>query len=846
MSGVARLGTKTVLAHKRRVLGTAFSVIIGIAFLAGTLLFTDTIKRTFDQLFADVYSNTDVYVRSADSIDMGFGQTMRGRIDESYIQKVRAVPGVTEAAGSVGGYARIIDKNGNPIGRDTNGPPTLGGSTEPGKLSPWVVDDGRLPEGAGEVAIDKGSAKEGNFALGDTVRVVSQGGSAEFKLVGIVKFGNVDSPGGASFALFELLQAQAFVGKPGLVDAVQARGDGSISQQELANRVSAALDPSVETLTGAQITKENQDDIAQNLSFFNILLTIFAVVALFVGAFIIYNAFSITVAQRKRENALLRAVGASRRQVTSLLLVEAFAVGVVASVLGFLAGILMSSALKAFMAGFGVDIPAGGLVMKPRTAVVSLIVGLVMSVGAALLPALHGSKIPPVAAMRDVAIDRSAVAKGRILAGGIVVLLAAVLIFVGLTSEPIMLAAGVPLLFIGVFVLGPVMARPVARALGRPLRRGFGVTGLLARENASRNPKRTARTAAALMVGVALVAGITVIAASVRASVRSILGEQFTGDLVVSTQSFGFGGLPWEVESRLNGLPEIQAAAGIGIGFGQVNGKDQALTVMNPVTTGQVFDLDFVAGKMTDLTDDGMLVSKARADRDHLTVGSTAQLVMIDGVARTLSVQGIYDKDELAGPVTITKKLYSQSGADKYDFSVFAMKAQGVSTADALAAVETVTKDFPSAKVQTREDYINAQAKQIDQFVNLVYGLLALAVIIAIFGIANALSLSVYERTRELGLLRAVGASRGQVRAAVRYESVITALLGAVQGIVIGVLLGYATIIALRDQGFRSFTLPVFGLLVVLLLAILAGVLAAIRPARRAARLDVLRAVTVE
>ncbi|HEX9258351.1 MAG TPA: ABC transporter permease, partial [Acidimicrobiales bacterium] len=669
MSGMARIGAKNVLAHKRRLLGTGLSVIIGISFLAGTFVFTDTIKRTFDTLFADVYANTDVFVRSVESVDMGFGFEVRGRVDEAYVAKVAAVPGVEQAAGSVQGWARIIAKDGDPIGSD-NGPPTAGGSVTGGELSPWKVATGRLPTAAGEMVMDMGSFKKGGFVLDDQVTVVSQAGSEQFELVGVVKFGNVDSPGGASFALFEMGQAQEFVGKPGMIDSVEARGDGSVSEEELASRVRAALDGSVETLTGTEITEESQSAIQDALGFFNILLMVFAGIALFVGAFIIYNAFSITVAQRQQQNALMRAIGASRRQVTILLIIEAFVIGVLASLIGFVAGLGMSSALKAFLAGFGVDIPAGGLVVLPRTIVASLVVGITMSVAAALLPALRASKVPPVAAMREIAIDRSAVAKGRIVAGGVIVAAAAVLVFVGLSSEPVLLGLGVPLLFVGVFVLGPVIARPIARTLGRPLQRFAGITGRLARENASRNPKRTARTAAALMVGVALVAGITVLAASIRTSIRSIFDEQFTGDLVVSTQSFGFGGLSPEVADRMNDLPEIEAAAGIGIGVARVNDKDQGVTLVDPATTGQVFDLEYVAGNITDLTVDGMQVSKKRADRDNLTLGSKVPFVMLDGVPRELVVQGIYEKDELAGPVTISKELYRKSGADLYDFSV--------------------------------------------------------------------------------------------------------------------------------------------------------------------------------
>jgi putative ABC transport system permease protein len=420
------------------------------------------------------------------------------------------------------------------------------------------------------------------------------------------------------------------------------------------------------------------------------------------------------------------------------------------------------------------------------------------------------------------------------------------LLVVGLTGEAIVLALAIPAIFIGIFVLGPLIARPVARFLGAPLPRLRGVTGTLARENAMRNPKRTARTAAALMVGVALVAGISVLAASIKSSVRSIFDDQFTGDFVVSTQSFGFGGLPVTVADELNALPEVAAAAGVQIGIARVDGDDATLSVADPATASQLFDFGYLEGSMNDLTDTTIQISKNRADDDDLALGSTLSVQFLDGSTRDLTVSGIYDRDDLAGSYLVTKSLYAQSGADLFDFSIFILKADGVSDEAAEAAISQVVAPFPTAEVQSRNDYIDSQAAQIDQFVNLVYALLALSVIIAIVGIANTLSLSVFERTRELGLVRAVGGTRIQVRRTIRWESVITALLGAVQGIAIGILLGWAVSLALREQGLSSFSLPWVTLIVVLLLAIVVGIVAAVAPARRASRVDVLRAVTVE
>lgn len=840
-----RIAFKSALFNKRRLVGTGLSIVIGIAFLAGTLVFTDTISRTFDTLFADVYKTTDTYVRSSGEIDVGFGQRLYDRLPESIVSDIEAIDGVDRAVANVSGFARVISKTGKPIGLD-NGSPNFGMSITDNPLEAWKkVGNSAYPRGGEQMMMDAGTARKGKFKLGDRVTVISQGGKGVFTLVGTVRFGNADSPGGATFALFDVPTAQSFVGKPGQIDAVQVAAKANVAQRALADRVQKVLGPSTTVLTGSEITKESQNAIGNALSFINILLLVFAAVALFVGSFIIYNTFSIIVAQKQKENALLRAVGASRGQIISSILVESVIVGLVASAIGFVVGIGMSTVLKNLMATFGIDIPAGGVVLLPRTAIVSFVVGVVMTMVAAVSPSIRASRVAPVAAMRDVALDRSATSKGRLVAGVLVSLIGSLLVAVGLAGNVRQLGLGIPLLFIGVFVLGPLMARPVAGFIGAPLPRVVGMTGTLARQNSMRNPKRTARTAAALMVGVSLVTGISVLAASVTSSVRSIIGEQFVGDFVVNTRTRGFGGLPPELTRKLNALPEVGSASSLQLGYGNVGGrtKASALSVVDPKTVSDAFDLKFVNGKASDLTAKGILISKKRADKDRLAIGGTVTLTLLDGVKHALTVQGVYQKDELAGPYTISEELYRSSGADLFSFAVFGTAAKGISAATALRAVERVTKEYPNGRLLSRSSYIDEQSKQINQFVNLIYGLLALAVIIAVFGITNTLSLSVYERTRELGLLRAVGAFRSQVRSSVRWESVITALLGTAQGIVIGILLGYAVIISLRDKGLRSFTIPVTTLIVVVVLAVVAGIVASIRPAGRAARLNILDAL---
>ncbi len=839
-----RLTIRTILSHKRRMISTVLSIVLGIAFLSGTLVFTDSLKRTFDDLFDSVYKDTDAVVRSSEEVTTQVGTT-RGRIPDTVLDTVAAVPGVGEASGSVSGYARILAKDGDPLGVD-QGSPNFGMDINDSEYSAWTMVLGRVPTGADEMAMDKGSFDKGDFALGDPVTVVSQQGPRTFTVVGVVRFGSADSPAGSRVALFDLATAQEFVGQPGQLDSINIRGDDTVDQAMLLANISAVLPTGTEVLSGEQIAEESSNTVKDALSFFDTLLLVFAFIALFVGSFIIYNTFSIVVAQRKRENALLRAIGASERQVELAMLAEALVMGLIGSLVGFLAGFGMAKLLRSMLDALGIEIPAGDLVLLPRTLIVSFIVGTGITVAAAVLPARRGAKVPPIAAMRDVAVEQKAFSTRRLIYGLAVLGLSVVLIVVGLTGELAILGLGTALLFIGLFVLGPLIARPVARLLGAPIARMRGMAGALARQNAMRNPKRTARTAAALVVGVALVAAITVFAASIKSSIRSIIAKQFTGDFVVATETFGFGGLPSSLSGELEAIDGVAAAAGVQIGVARIDGEDQTVTVIDPTAAAAVFDLGLVTGSIEGLDDSGILLSKDRATSSDLSVGDTITAQFLDGSTHTLTVQGIYDKEELAGPFAITSSLYQSTGADMFVFSIFLKMEGGSSATEVEAALETALKPYPMADLQSRHGYIEAEAASIDTLVNFIYGLLALAVIIAVFGIANTLSLSVYERTRELGLLRAVGATRGQVRAMIRWESVITALLGAVQGILVGCVLGWAVVLALRDQGFKEFTLPIPTLVFVLLIAIVCGVVAATRPARRASRLDVLEAIHSE
>jgi putative ABC transport system permease protein len=848
-----RLALENVLAKKARLFSTALSVMLGIAFLAGTLVFTDTIRRTFDDLFADIYRNTDTFVRSTTAIDTAVGSDVRGRIPDSVLAPVRQVDGVADAEGVVQGYAQIVGSDGKALGKPGQGAPTLGMSYTPPPVGPWNLSRGSRAPGPGELVIDQASADQGHLHIGDTVTVLTQTGRHDLPLVGTARFGTADSPGGASVAILDLATAQAIVvGHTGELDAVMVAAAPGVGEATLTRRVSAVLPNGVEAITGTEITHEVQSDVRASLGFFDTFLLVFAAIGLVVACFTIYNTFQVIVSQRTKEMALLRAIGATRRQVLAAQLLEASVVGGFASVIGLGAGVGVARLLQRMMQAFGIDIPAGGTVFQTRTAVVALVVGTLVTVLSAVGPSLRASRIPPLAALRNVTSDRSSHSPRRLLLGGLVTAAGAGALLLGLaTSEIRWVGVGALLVFVGVFVLGPLLAPPVVHVLGGPITEVSGVTGELARENARRHPKRTARTGGALMVGVALVAAITIIAASAKDWIHDVWSDQFSGDFVVTTQTVGYGGLSPHVAEQLAALPEVGTTTGIRTGVATVStdgrtGRDEAYVAVDPATASRLFDIGMRSGTLAGLTDRGVLLDDQEAADRHVAVGDVVDIRFLDGGVRALTVEGIYTEDALAGRVVISQALHEQTGVDQFDFAVYLTKAPGVSDAALRAAVTRVTDAYSNAQVQSRSEYVADQAAQLDQLVNLMYGLLGLAVVIALFSIANTMALSIHERTHEIGLLRAVGMTRRQTRTTVRWEAVFVTLLGTGLGLIIGVFFGWSISVALRHEGVGNFALPVPALAVVGAQAVLGGVAAAARPARRAARLDVLRAIGSE
>lgn len=846
-----RIALKGVLARKGRLLMTSLAVILGTAFLAGSFVFTDTIRRTFDNLFADVYQDTDAVVRSAHEIEGDFGTSYRANIPASLLEVIEAQPNVAEAQPDVSGLAIIIDADGDKIGG--NGPPQFGGNFYEGDLSPWNLTSGsRAPTADDEVVLDQGSFNTGDFALGDTVKVSGVNGSEEFTIVGSAKFNDVDSPGGATFAMFNLDTAQRFL-LPTTADGnvadefttISVKSDGSISDSELAAQLQQVLGDQTEVLTGQEITEETQTDIRNALNFFTIFLTVFALIALFVACFVIYNVFSITQAQRAKESALMRAIGSSRRQVTFAMLLEAVFIGIVGSLIGLVAGIGLAAGMQALLKAANIDIPSTGLALLPRTIIVTVVVGLLVTVLSAIVPARKAGRVPPVEAMRDSAVESTEFSRKRLITGLALGVLSILLILLGLAGgEPIALAPGIPLAFIALYVLGPLIARRFALVLGRPIVALRGVTGHMARENAARNPKRTSSTAAALLIGVALVTGVAVVASSAKASVRDIFAEQIVGDLVVdSGDQTGLGGFSTSFADELNTLDGVEAAAGVSINPVRIDGKDTTAAAVDQAVFANVFDLEFTQGNGEALTADGIALSEDRADSLGKGVGDTVDVTILDGSTHPLTVTGIYHKDELAGSQVVSRDLFTNAGLPVLDFSVYVLKAPDADTAAVKAQLQQSVDAYGFGKVQTRSEYIDAQAASIDAFINLVYGLLGLSIIIAAFGILLTMLLSVFERRRELALSRAVGMSKRQVRSMVRWEAVITSLLGALQGVIVGLALGYALVWALRSEGFKKFDVPIGTIVTVVVLAAILGIVAAVIPARRANKVNVVEAI---
>jgi putative ABC transport system permease protein len=841
---MTRFALKSAWARKRRLAGTFLAVFLGVSFLSGTLVLGQTLQRNFDQLFADANAGTDALVRSATKVT-GDDSFQRGPIAAATVERVRDVAGVESIAPYVEGYGQLLDKHGDPIGG--NGPPRLAASwVRDPDLNAYRLAEGRAPRTDGEVVINRGAAKSGELELGDTTTLETPR-PTRVRIVGIATFGSADGFGTATYTAMTPAAAQRLIlGRTDRITSIRVKAAPGTSQEQLAARLGRVLPPGMQAITGAQLTSENSDDIgAEFLDGLRAFLLVFAAIALFVGAFSIYNTLSILAAQRTRESALMRALGASRRQLLQAQLTESLLIGAVASLAGLAGGIGIATALKSLFSAFGGALPDGGLAFTTGTAVISVAVGIAITALAGVLPARRASRIAPLAALRETAAETGAISRLRASAGPAVAAAGILaVLFAGAGAGGMALTgAGAALTLIGMIVCGPLVARPLGRLLGAPLARLRGMPGTLARDNTERNPRRTSATAAALMVGVGVVSLFTVVAGSFKSSIEDSVARSFAGDLAVTTPAFGGGALDPRLAGRIAALPEIDGAVGLGTGAAQLGGASRELTVADPAQLRRVVDLDVEAGALDSLAAHGLAVSADMADQHHWHVGSRVPVTFADGARETFRVAAVYADSRIARDVLIGRDGWRPHAVQDLDRVVFVSVAGGVEPAAAEAAIGRVMRAAGDAEIQDRDEYVEASAGGINALLGVVYVLLLLAIAIALMGIANTLSLSIHERTRELGLLRAVGATRRQVRAVVRGESLIIAVFGTLGGLALGIFLGWGFVRAAGSSTLYEFAVPSGQLAAVLIAGAFAGVLASLRPARRAARLDVLRAI---
>jgi putative ABC transport system permease protein len=837
---------KSVRANKARFLLTSVAVILGVAFMAGTLVLTATIKKTYDDVAINVYKDTDAVVRSASHFQGNNDRNdVRGTINARVLDQVRAVKGVKAAEAQQIGIAVVVGKDGKLLDANPERgvPIALGWQNSP-ELNPMDLVSGHAPRAPDDVVVDQRSFDTGHFALGDTVGVVSQSGSSKYHLVGVVNYGGADSAAGAQVVAFSAAAAPNVIGMPGRYSAIQVVAAPGISESELVANIRAEVHaPGVETITGATATKEARDATGSSLQFMNIFLLTFAIVALVVGSFVIYNTFSITVAQRTKETALLRAIGAKRGQVTRAVKIESLLIGVFGSAIGVAAGIGIAQGLRVVLKAFGMELPDSATVVTQSAIVISMVTGIVVTFLAAWLPARKAAKVAPIEALRGAAVEPRTSSKRRIACGIVATLAGAYFIAQGLSGAgagPVGLGAFA--VFGGVAAVGPVLARRFARIVGWPLPKFRGMPGTLARENASRNPRRTSATASALMIGVGLVVLITVFAASARTSIAASVDTAMKSEYIVSTQ-FGMGGLSPKVAHELDALPETQAVTPVRFLTAKVGGTAKDISAFDAKSVDDTLRLKEKAGTSHLVGLHDIAVQAAEAETKHIEVGDTIKVNFVETGTQQMHVVGIFGAKDPFGQYAISMAAADANFTTHTDNILLIKDAPGVSTQDAGHAMDRVLAGYPTAKLMTEKQFVGSVANMINKMLNLVYVLLAMALVIAFFGIANTLALSVFERTREFGLLRAVGMSRAQVRSTVRWESVLIALLGTSLGTAIGVGFGWALVRASEKQGIDQLDIPLSQLVIIAVAAALAAVIAATLPARRAAKLDVLQAI---
>jgi putative ABC transport system permease protein len=850
-----RVALKGLLGRKLRAMLTAFAIVLGVAMISGAFVLTDTLGKSFDGIYTDTYKAADAVVSSTKTVKAENGDSKKVAFSAQVLQQIQDLPGVQLAQGTIEDESRLVDRTGKPIGGAANG---IAVGVDPHgsqRLNPLQLVSGRWPSGDHEIALDTSTARKHHFAPGQTVGAFGEGPLARYRISGIVRFGTENALGGATISVFDLATAQRLFHKQGRLDLIRIAARDGVTAAQVVAQARPLLTASERVRSSADQAKADSKDTQADLSFVKYFLLGFGGIALFVGGFVIANTLAITVAQRMRELATLRTLGASRRQVLISVVLESIVIGLLGSIAGLFLGLGIAKGLTALLEASGLELPSSSLVLSMRTIVLSIGTGTLIALLASLRPASRATRVEPIAAVREGAtMPASRFARFAPVASGVVGALALALFGYGAFASDVeiklrmaTLIGGVLLLFVGVAMIANRVVRPLAFILGAPAARLGGAPGRLARQNAVRNPSRTASTAAAVMIGLSLITFVAVLGSGLKSSFTTAVNQQFVGDYAVSA---GKGAvLTPEAAARVAGVPGVEAVsqirtdeAKLGRTTVQVTGVDADLmrVVEVPWSTGS----DDLPGK---LGRNGTIVVKRFADDHALVVGSPLVLHTSGGKTLHLRVKGILDPPKGGSPVSevsISNTTFDRTYVDhRNDLTL--VNVHGGPSEQNTARLEQSLTAFPSAVLETRDEFKASRTKQIGQSLKMLYALLGLSVIVSLFGVINTLVLSVFERTREIGMLRAVGMTRSQVRRMIRQESIVTALIGAALGIGVGLFLAALTTRAIAQYGI-GFAVPYGTLIVFVGVAVAAGTLAAILPARRASRLDVLQALQYE
>ena len=857
-----KVSLRGLAGRKLRAVLTGIAIVLGVAMISGTYILTDTIDRAFKTLFTESYAGTDAVVTGR-GLDISFeGESPPSPpVAASLLETVRGVPESALAAGSIldEQNTKILTKDGEAT--SSEGAPTFGfgidTSPEFEQFNPLNLLEGRWPAAPDEAVIDAGTADKQDYAVGDTVEITTLQPRRPFKLVGVAQYGSVDTLGNASFTVFTIPAAQQLLDREGQYDAISVAAQEGVSEDELVAAIAPVLPESAEVVSASAEAQEQSDEVSEFTAIFRYFLLAFAAIALFVGAFVIFNTFSITVAQRTREFATLRTIGASRRQILGSVILESLVIGLLASLVGIGLGVLLAEGIETLFGALGVELPSAERVFATRTIVVSLLVGVGITLVAGLFPAIRATRVPPIAAVREGAtLPQSRFHRFTPWIAAVVVAVALLVLAramftdeLGTSDRLLSIAAGVLLLFLGVAMLSSRLVRPIAVVVGLPARSAGGVAGRLASGNAVRNPSRTAATAAALMIGIALVAFIATLTNGMKASNREAIEEQIVADYVVTSLD-GYTPFVSAAGDALAASPAPEVVTSVRSDIGQVDGDTAEVGGIEPDTITEAYRFIWKEGDdsvLATLGTTNAIVTENFADDHDIAVGDTVTIRSTADESADVQVVGTFEPPPfypLIESINVSTQLFDSLYDRPRNRWTWANVA-GEPNEENRAQLEQAIAGYPDTQLETREEWIEREDADFNEFISFLYVMLTLAVFVSIFGMINTLVLSVYERTREIGMLRAIGMTRRQVRRMIRQESIITALIGAALGLPLGIFLAALVNRALSEFDVR-FAIPWTQLIVLTIVAIVIGILAAIMPARRAAKLNPLEAIAYE